>query len=136
MTRMPDLFHEAEEAVFGRLRHHDTSAAPAAATATIRTSTPGGPVSSLSDIVHNVATKLEHYDDEALAALDAVKSNPATADAFLVLRDLTGFNVSPDYITLVTTGLTELRNRLASAAATPEAAPSFTPAGPTVAGQA
>lgn len=113
-------------------RHHETSAEPAAATATIRTSTPGGPVSSLSDIVHNVAVKLEHYDDEALAALDAVKGNPATADAFAILHDLTGFNVSPDFITLATATLTELRNRLASAAASGAPVAS----GPQIAGQA
>jgi hypothetical protein len=139
MARMPDIFHEAEEAVLSHLIHpHHASATAVAAAVNIRTSTPGGPVSLSADL-HAIAARVEHYDDETLAALDAVKGNAATADAFAVLRDLTGFNVSPDIITLVTTGLTALRDRLASAAAgtaAPAADPSFTPAGPTVAGQA
>lgn len=96
-------------------------------------------MSKFSDELHSLAGKVEHIDDEAITALTAVKGNPATADAFAVLRDLTGFNVSPDIISLVTTGLTELRDRL-KAAASPQpdagSAPSFTPAGPVVAGQA
>lgn len=86
---------------------------------------------SLAADLHGIAARLEHYDDETLQALDAVKANPATADAFAILRDLAGFNVSPDFITLATAVLTELRNRLAAAAQQQAA-----PAGPLVAGQA
>lgn len=91
-------------------------------------------MSKFSDDLHAIAVKVEHIDDETITALTAVKGNAATASAFAVLHDLTGFNVSPDIITLVTTGLTELRDRL-KAAAEP-ADPSFIPAGPQVAGQA
>ena len=124
------------------LLHRDrhTSAAQPAAAVTIRATTPGGPVSLSADL-HAVAARLENYDDDTLAALDAVKANPATADAFAVLRDLTGFNVNPGIITLVTSGLTALRGQLqaeatATAAPAPDAQPQFTPAGPQVAGRA
>lgn len=121
-----------------------TSAAETAATATIEPAPREEPVSKFSDGVHAFADKLasdvhsfaatiEHVDDDAITALTAVKSNPATATGFDLLHELTGFNVDPSYITLGLSVLTEIRDRL-KAAATPE--PSFTPAGPQVAGQA
>lgn len=90
---------------------------------------------SLSQDLHNFAAKLEHFDDEALTALDAIKRNPATAAGFTLLRDLTGFNVDPGLIDIALAGGHALRDRLAAAAAS-AAEPSFTPAGPRVAGQA
>jgi hypothetical protein len=131
--RLEDDWDAAVTKVRELTGHPRTSAAQAAAAVTIRTSTPGGPVSLSADL-HAFAARLEHYDEDALIALDAVKGNAATDAAFAVLRDLTGFNVSPDIITLVTTGLTELRDRLK--ANTQPAEPQFTPAGPQVAGQA
>lgn len=147
MARIPDfeaeIKHDLARAgndlsrVFGR--HHHTSAEPAAATATIEHSNQEAPVSKFSDDLHAIASKVEHIDDEAITALTAVKANPATATGLALLHELTGFNVSPDFITLGLSVLTELRDRL-KAAATPgpdgQPQPSFQPAGPVVAGQA
>lgn len=147
MAQMRDFEQEAADAVrragadiarvFGH--HHQTSAEPAAATATIEHSNQEAPVSKFSDDLHAIASKVEHIDDEAITALTAVKANPATATGLALLHELTGYNVSPDFITLGLSVLTELRDRL-KAAATPgpdgQPQPSFQPAGPVVAGQA
>jgi hypothetical protein len=113
--------------------HHDTSAAQPAATATIEPATQEAPVSKFSDDLHAIAEKVEHIDDEAITALTAVKANPATATGFALLHELTGFNVSPDFITLGLSVLTELRDRLKTAAASGSP---VVATGPTVAGQA
>lgn len=112
--------------------HHHTSAAPAAAAVTIEHSTQEAPVSKFSDDLHAIADKVEHIDDEAITALTAVKSNPATATGFALLHELTGYNVSPDFITLGLSVLAELRDRLKAAAAAGATAAS----GPVIAGQA
>jgi len=118
------------------LRHHQTSAAPAAATATIE-ATPGGPVSFIADLKH-FAAELETIGEDGAAKLQRVAAHPETAELLDVLDKLTGLNITPGLISLVGTGLGELAAR-----ATPpepqepgQAQASFTPAGPQVGGQA
>jgi hypothetical protein len=123
---------------WAHLRHHGQSQTPAPGPVTLAAAPPEESIHmSLSADLHAVANRLENYDDDTLAALDAVKANPATADAFAVLRDLTGFNVNPSIITLVTSGLTALRGQLQAEAAASGATPAdVAPAGPVIAGQA
>jgi len=114
--------------------HHHTSAAQPAATATIGTATPGGPVSQLSDTLHNLAAKVEHFDDEALNGLVAVKANPKTAEAFALIRAVSHVDPGPYFDSAV--DILRLLDGQINAVPADPGVPQFTPAGPQVAGQA
>ena len=88
-------------------------------------------MSQISDFLHQAAAKLEHYDDEALAKLDAVQANPRTAEAFSLIHAVSHVDPGPYFDSAL--GILRL---LAGQAAQVPAEPVFTPAGPQVAGQA
>jgi hypothetical protein len=144
---MPDFFHEAEEAVFGHHRHHDTSAAPAAATATIRTSNPGGPVSLITTLEDDVKTdltqgvgwlkgfvgRLEQAAPGIIATTEAVGGSTVGQLAEIFLGKILPPDVEAEFLALAKRYAVTFGQPVAPAA---DPAPSFTPAGPTVAGQA
>lgn len=143
MTRMPDIEAEAAKAagwIGQHLPHHHTSTAHAAAAVTIANSATQGEPVSLSTDLHKIAARLETIGEDAVGALERVQANPETAKIFEAIDELTGLNASPDVISIATAGLDELLTRLkasqAAPAQQPAGEPSFTPAGPTVAGQA
>jgi hypothetical protein len=127
---------DAAKAELARMtgRHHQTSAAQAAAAVTINTRTPGGPVSLLTEaktILHDGLARLEALDEEAVAALEAIKGgNPAAASIYASLAAAAHL---PDPL-----GILSSIDNLLKAFIPPAdpAVPSFTPAGPQVAGQA
>ena len=134
MARMPTFeeIREDFEREWQHLRHHETSTAPAAAAVTIRTSTPGGPVSLLDEIendIHAVAAKFQAVDKAAVGALDAIKANPVTYSIYVSLANSAHI---PDPAGI----LGSIDNLLKAFAVAAPAEPSFTPSGPTVAGQA
>ena len=113
-------------------RRRQTSAGTPAAAVTIETATQEEPV-SLSTDLHNLAARLENFDEDALAKLEAVKASPKTAAAFDVIASLTHVDPGP-----VFDGLLAAMQALAPQ---PAAAPAETPqqpvpSGPQVAGQA
>jgi hypothetical protein len=127
---MPDLFHEAEEAVFGRLHH--TSAAPAAAAVNIEP-TPGGPVSFITELKNDgraFMAKLESVDEDVLGRLELILANPKTAEAFNLIASVAHVDPGPYF-----DGAVVILKVLAGQPA-PSGVPQFTPAGPQVAGQA
>jgi hypothetical protein len=112
---------------------HRTSAAQAAAAVTINTRTPGGPVSLLDEIendIHAVAAKFQAVDKAAVGALDAIKANPVTYSIYVSLANSAHV---PDPGGILGS-IDNLLKAFAGSAAPAE--PSFTPAGPQVAGQA
>jgi hypothetical protein len=111
-------------------RHRQTSAAPAAATATIEATT-GGPVISVAEIendIKTVAAKFEQVDKAALGKLEMVQANPKTNEAFELIAAVAHVDPGPFF-----DGAVNILRLLAGQAAS---VPSFTPAGPQVAGQA
>lgn len=136
MPRLEDLVRMAEqdaERVFG---HRHATAAPAAAT--IEPATPGGPVISVAEIendVHNLVAKFEQVDKAALNKLDQVRANPKTAEAFELIAAVAHVDPGPIFDGAVAV-LRALAGLAASAEPGTGAQPSFTPAGPVVAGQA
>lgn len=86
MPVMPDLFREAEEAVFGR-RHRAASAAPQApapAPATMKPA-PRRRTMQIATDLHDLADVLARVPDEALSALRAIGANKAALDLLLTL---------------------------------------------------
>ena len=86
---------------------------------------------SFSQDLHNIAAKLETIGDDGVEVLTRVKANPETATVLGLLDELTGLNVAPGLIDIVSSGLGELVARLKAAVPGTPA-----PAGPSVAGQA
>jgi hypothetical protein len=122
------------ERVFGR--HHETSAAPAAATATIGTSNPGGPVSLLDELegdVKNFAIKIASADKTAYAKMEQIQANPGAMS--LVDAALGYLHLPPEAFSAAVAVLGEI-SKLYVLPQPAAAEPSFTPAGPQVAGQA
>ena len=113
--------------------HHHTSTAPAAAN--INTSTPGEHMSLSADL-HALATRLDAIGDDAITKAEAVTANPEANDIFTDIAHLAGLNVSPGLLGILGAGLKSLLAQFQPQATQQPAAESFTPAGPTVAGQA
>jgi len=121
------------ERVFGR--HHQTSAAPAAATATIEATT-GGPVSLLDELegdVKNFAIKIASADKTAYAKMEQIQANPGAMS--LVDAALGYLHLPPEAFSAAVAVLGEI-SKLYVLPQPAAAEPSFTPAGPQVAGQA
>ena len=116
---------------WAHLRHHPASAASAAATATIETTPREEPVSAFTDGLHNLAQRLERYDEEALAKFEAVQATGVTKELFGVVAGLTHVDPTPEFNAVVT-----LLKAFVPQQQPVQAEPSFTPAGPQVAGQA
>jgi hypothetical protein len=78
-----------------------------------------------------LAARLENVDHEALNTLEAVQSNPATAQIFTIIGQLT--HLPP---TELATGISVLEMVLRLGAGQAPGQPQAAPAGPQVAGQA
>lgn len=123
---MPDIFGELERDL-GYLIHPDEwgrhgtremapiidalitpSQAPAAMPVNLGTTPQQEEDMSLSADMHALATRLEAVGEEAVTKLEAVAANPATADVFTVLHQLTGLPIDPATISEVATGLSTL----------------------------
>lgn len=89
-----------EDAIEGEFRKlwnrppHQPSPPAPAATATIEPDTQEEPVNLSADL-HALATRLESFDEDALAKLEAVKGSPLTADAFEAVAGLVHVDPSP-----------------------------------------
>ena len=85
-------------------------------------------MSQLSDTLLNVAARLEKFDEEAILRLEAIQGSDITRELLGVVAALTHVNPTPEFNAVVT---------LLKAFVPPQAdQPSYTPAGPQVAGQA
>ena len=93
---------------------HGQSQAPADQPVTVRAASAAQPqeetIMSLSADMHALAARLETIGEEAVTKLEAVAANPATAEVFGVLHQLTGLNLDPNTIREVATGLKTLVN--------------------------
>jgi hypothetical protein len=132
------------------LLHRDrhTSAAQPAAAVTIKATTPGGPVSVLTEgktLLHDALEKIESLDEGAIGVVEAIKVNPTaisitnTLASIAHLPDPQGLLGTADgllksFAALLSKGAAD--TALAAPDAQPAADPSYTPAGPQVAGQA
>jgi hypothetical protein len=118
-------------------RHHHTSAAPAAAAVTIKPNQ-GGPVSLLDEIKNDaktLAAKFEAVDTAAMAKMEAIQANPGAMQ--LVDTALAYLHLPPEAFGAAIGVLGEIgKLYVPQQPAQPEPAPSFTPAGPQVGGQA
>lgn len=121
------------------LRHHETSAAHAAATATIRTDPPEDHMSTWLDelraVAHNVVDKIEAADEAAIGVVEAIKVNPTAVSITNTLASVAHLP-DPQGLLSVADGLLKSLAAALQAGAAATAEPSFTPAGPQVAGQA
>lgn len=128
-----ELLHGGRTAADWFTRHHETSAAPAAATATIKQEPQEEPVSLIADAktaLKDAEGKLENIDEEAVTKLEEVKANPKTATAFDLIHGLSGFDPGPLFDAVVTF-LQAMQPATAAATGQQPAV-----AGPQVAGQA
>ena len=134
---------------WAHLRRHHTSAAQPAAAVTIKATTPGGPVSVLTEaktIAHDLIDKLESVDEGAQNFVEAIRVNPTaisitnTLASIAHLPDPQGLLGTADgllksFAALLSKGAAD--TALTAPDATEQAAqPSYAPAGPQVAGQA
>lgn len=85
-------------------------------------------VAEIEADIHAVAAKFEQVDKAALGKLDAVQANPKTAEAFELIAAVAHVDPGPFF-----DGAVNILRLLAGQSA---GVPSFTPAGPQVAGQA
>lgn len=90
-------------------------------------------VAEIEADIKNVAAKFEQVDKASLIKLDQVRANPKTNEAFELIAAVSHVDPGPIF-----DGIIGLMRVLAggSTVAEPVAQPSFTPAGPVVAGQA
>ena len=122
MARMPNFEEEikrdlgtAERAVAEWFRHrdHGESQAPAGQPVNLTAAAPAARtmeevIMSLSADMHALAARLETIGEETVTKLEAVAANPATAEVFAVLHQLTGLSIDPATITGVANGLKTL----------------------------
>lgn len=88
-------------------------------------------IATLKDDARSLVAKLEAVDESALNALEAILANPRTNTAFTLISNLTHVDPTPEFDAVLT-----LLKALAPQQPAPQDVPSFTPAGPQVAGQA
>lgn len=87
MARMRDFAHEAEEAVFGHHRHHQTPATTPVNLAPAGAATQGEHMSSFIEDLDNFVTEAKAIGEDGIAKYKAIKANPETAD---LVEDLAG----------------------------------------------
>lgn len=153
---MPDLEAEAKAAVGWAEEHipghRKTSAAQPAATATIRTSTPGGPVSLAADL-QNFGKRLEAIGEEAVSDFETIKATPVGGEVISIIAKLAQNEAAAilpagvmsnlhatlkgiESLALPYIAAFEQQQAQAAQQAAGDPQPSFTPAGPQVGGQA
>lgn len=75
--------------------HHSTSQAPAVMPVNVMTSPHEGETMQLATDLRAVADRLEPLEEEALTKLQAVSANPATAELFTILHQVSGLDLAP-----------------------------------------
>ena len=110
MARMPTFeeIREDFEREWQHLRHHETSAAPAAAAVTI-TATQENHM-SLGTELHRFAAIAETLGEDTIAIFEAVASNPETRAGLVVLARMAGLPLTPGTITTAMGGLSTIEN--------------------------
>lgn len=93
-------------------------------------------MSQLSDELHAFASRVEKFDDSVLSDVEAIQGNPKTAEAFGLLRGLTGVSAEPVFDAAVGLLRAVTPQAAPAQAETADGQPQPVPAGPQVAGQA
>jgi len=148
---MVNIAREAAQAVWGDIGHAeetvsdwfrrenpypDTSAAPAAATATIEPTPQEESVSWVEDLrngISGITATLEHIDAEAYGKVEEIRATPEGAEVFSVLHGLAVSEGAGPLLGIVGTMLKALVPAPAPVVA---GEPQPVPSGPQVAGQA
>jgi hypothetical protein len=143
MARIPDFEQEITDDLkrLGHLFHpRHASATAVAAAVNIRTTTPGGPVSSFfADIkakAHTFVDDLEQIDENAISAVEAIKVNPTGVSIVNTVASIAHLPDPQGLLSGADAFLKVLAAGIASAAAATAPDVQAAPAGPAVAGQA